>query len=139
MLKGSLVWSHWEQGSEGPLAVFRLDVPKESSHFAVNYCCVWNSLNEVSMQADGRTNAKAVSYHDTPGYRGELFINPVTGEIQRITIEAKLGSSDLITRAAISLQYGKVDIGGAHIPARFAVFLSPRTRIVPERVRAIRC
>ena len=37
---GKLTWSRWEQGAAGPLAVFGYSVPREQSHYEVEFCCV---------------------------------------------------------------------------------------------------
>ena len=38
--RSTLAWSHWEQGSSGPEAVFKFAVPKQKSHYEVDFCCV---------------------------------------------------------------------------------------------------
>jgi VWFA-related protein len=53
----------------------------------------------------------AQPFQDTPGYHGSLFINPSTGAILRVTLEAELKESDPITRAASVVEYGPVRIG----------------------------
>jgi VWFA-related protein len=115
--KGRVIWNRWQQTSTGPVAVFHYQVPKDASHFVVNYCCAWQNFissgtslaNRPIPFADRRT---PLTYHGTPGYHGDLYIDPATGTILRSTLEAELSHSDIIWRAAISVQYGKVDIGG---------------------------
>ena len=41
--QSKLAWSHWEQGPDGHIAVFRYSVPKDRSHYEVRYCCVASS------------------------------------------------------------------------------------------------
>src|SRR5580658_8966970 len=38
--QSKLSWKSWEQGVAGTEAVFSFSVPKEKSHYEVNYCCV---------------------------------------------------------------------------------------------------
>ncbi|HEY1895852.1 MAG TPA: hypothetical protein VGG62_06255, partial [Terracidiphilus sp.] len=45
--QSKLAWSHWEQGPSGPLAIFSYEVPREKSHYEVNYCCVANPASTV--------------------------------------------------------------------------------------------
>jgi hypothetical protein len=52
------------------------------------------------------------SYHGTPGYHGNLYLEPATGAVLRVTIESELKRSDPIMRAAVSVQYGPVEIDG---------------------------
>jgi hypothetical protein len=104
-LKGKVTWSHWEQMATGQAAVFRYSVPKEASHYVVNFCCL-----HVDTSLDVLSGSN--SYHGTPGYHGALYLDPATGSVLRITAEAELQRSDPITRAAISVQYARMEIGG---------------------------
>ena len=36
---GNLKWGHWEEGTDGPVAVFDFHVAKEKSHYQVTFCC----------------------------------------------------------------------------------------------------
>jgi hypothetical protein len=46
-----------------------------------------------------------------PGYHGSLWVDPVTGTILRITMDADTKGSGQFKRAAIMVQYGPVQIG----------------------------
>jgi len=35
--QGNLAWDHWEQGADGPQAVFHYTVPREESHYEVEF------------------------------------------------------------------------------------------------------
>ncbi len=114
--KGTLKWSHWEQSAAGPVAVYHYEVPHAASHYWVNYCCVRGSQDTAGAVAYGM-DAKAASsesdaYHGTPGYHGNLYLDPAAGAVLRVTIESDLKPSDPIMRAAISVQYGPVEIDG---------------------------
>ncbi len=99
---GTITWSHWEQTSEGLAAVFRYSVPKQASHYEVDLCCVWmTAANSV------------VSYRGKPAYHGFLWINPSTGAIVRVTLEAQFKDFDIPPRYGLMVKYGKVDIGGS--------------------------
>jgi VWFA-related protein len=94
-----LTWSRWEQGAGGTLAVFRFHVPAEESHFEVMYCCL--------PDGDGTSRFKMLA-----GYRGEIAIDPASGAILRLTSEAELYPGLPISRSAIQVEYGPVEIGG---------------------------
>ena len=92
---GSTTWARWERGSGGTLAVFRYRVPDQQSHYAVAFPCRSSDMGE-----------------NATGYHGEVAIDPETGAILRLTVQADppLGSS--ILQADIMVAYAPVDIGG---------------------------
>jgi hypothetical protein len=98
--QGKLAWSHWEQGTAGPRAVFTYAVPKAKSHYEVNYCCV---------QSENRNRV----FKQLSGYHGEMAIDPANGTILRLTVQAELGKADPIVKAEMLVEYGSVEIGGA--------------------------
>lgn len=102
--QNKLSWSRWEQGPAGPEAVFSYEVPKEKSHYEVNYCCVIDQAATVA--------ANVHPYRPIVGYHGELTIDPATGTILRIVAEADLKPTEPVVRAAIMVEYGPTDIGG---------------------------
>ena len=116
--KGILKWSHWEQTAAGPVAVFHYEVPQAASHYTVNYCCVRGSQNSAGavglygMDASNASLDGSDSYHGTPSYHGNLYLDPATGAVLRVTVESDLKPSNPIMRAATSVQYGPVEIGG---------------------------
>ena len=58
------------------------------------------------------TNQINDAYHGTPAYHGSIFVDPATGAILRITLDAELNPSEPITRNAVSIDYGTVEMGG---------------------------
>ncbi len=98
--QGKLAWSHWEQGAAGPLAVFSFAVPREKSHYEVEFCCV---------AAD---NGSYRVFQQFSGYHGEMAVDPANGAILRLTLEADLKPADKIVRSDILVEYGPVEIGG---------------------------
>jgi len=87
-----MAWDHWEQGSSGPLAVFRYSVSSERSHFAVTY---------------------ADEQPEYPAYHGEVAIDPASGAVWRITILATTSASDVFGESEIAVEFSSVKIGGA--------------------------
>lgn len=123
-LKGTVRWNRWEQVASGRIAVFHFVVPQAASHYNVDFCCARRELN---LQA----NAAPMSYHESPGYHGNLFFDPANGAIVRVTLEADLRDTHLIRRAAISIEYGRIEIGGANYvcPIRSVAILQDMTRL----------
>jgi len=89
---GAIIWSRWERGANGLLAVFHYDVPKSVSHYMV--------LDEESGSGE------------SPAYHGELAIEPGTGAIYRISLTAAGSESSVSRESDIFLEYGQVEIGG---------------------------
>jgi VWFA-related protein len=81
--------------------VFRYAAPKDKSHYEVRYCCVASSYG---LESD--------SFHQMSAYRGEIAVDAESGVIVRLTVEADLGANDPISRAAIAVEYGPVELGG---------------------------
>ncbi len=106
--EGSTLFDHWEQTMGGPAAVYRFSVPREFSHY------------EVSDQCQEHT-----SFHDTPGYHGELAIDPRTGAILRMMLEADSRSNDPVSHVASVVEYGPIVLGNqrSFCPLRSLTFM----------------
>ena len=102
--QSKLSWSHWEQGTDGQRAVFSYQVPKPKSHYEVVYCC-------IALQA-GTAAANVYPFRQLEGYHGEIAVDPTTGIIRRLTLQAELKADDPVVNAAIMVDYGPVEIGG---------------------------
>ena len=102
--QSKLTWARWEQGPSNLQAVFSYSVPKEKSHYQVNYCCV---AEEAAVRS-----ANVHPFQKVVGYQGELAVDPATGTILRLTVEAELKPADPIVKAGIMVEYGSVEIGG---------------------------
>jgi hypothetical protein len=105
-VKGKITWGRWEQGSDGTDAVFHYQVPKEKSHYVVQFCCTREDASE--------SFARNI-YSQQSAYRGEIAFNPETGAILRITAEAELTPGELVAKAAMVVEYGQVEIAGRSI------------------------
>jgi len=92
--KGSVTWSHWEQGASGVMAVFRYAVAERGSHYLV-----------------GISSVEMGNQHD-PAYHGEIAIDPADGSILRLTVVAEMKMGDPIEMADLLVNYGPVEIGG---------------------------
>jgi VWFA-related protein len=118
-----MTFSHWEQGADGRIAVFRYAVPKEKSHYEVAY---------RSFQGEDQS----LDFQQRSGYHGEVAIDATNGSILSLTVEADLDPGLPIVLADIMVEYGAVDIGGKtyRCPVR-SVSLSTARRIVVTRDR----
>ncbi|HEY1897671.1 MAG TPA: VWA domain-containing protein [Terracidiphilus sp.] len=147
-----IVFAHWEQTAAGLTAVFRYNVPQEASHYAV----VYGAQNEKVL---GRTqfgyggrerSAQQVAnipkenelktYSETPGYHGTIAIDPATGAVLRITIEAELSSGNPLRRAGTMIEYRPVTIGDRKFicPVRsLAISEEPTWMAVSQRSQAV--
>jgi VWFA-related protein len=117
-----LIWSRWVQGEQGKEAVFRYIVRAENPHYNVTHCCLVGGNTFVT----------------SPGYLGELAIDPGTGAILRLTMESEPGwipEPNLnpvlpVKGAAMMVEYGRVEIGGKR-------YICPHRSVVLMRVRTV--
>lgn len=101
----TLVWSRWDRDATHPQeAVFSYSVPRRNSHYEVNYCC-------VAAQA-GTYAANMYPYRALVGYHGTMTVDPATGTILRLILQADLKTGDPIVQADILVDYGPVTLGG---------------------------
>ncbi|HWE85685.1 MAG TPA: VWA domain-containing protein [Terracidiphilus sp.] len=125
LVNGKVQFSHWEQTPLGIAAVYQFEVPKADSHYQVHFCCLvsqsYAGRRTIGDRNVGRRAAETSNpahtqelqpFDATPAYHGSLSIDPGTGAIVRIAIEAELSTDDPIQRAATVVEYGRVSIGG---------------------------
>jgi len=107
--RGSIGWSHWESTDTGVVAgVFDYAVPAKASHYNVDFCCVKSTDIPNPLASSGMP----IPFHSRPAYRGEIFVDPTSGAILRVTLEAEMQSSDPITQAGVAIDYAPVTIEG---------------------------
>jgi VWFA-related protein len=127
LANGKIEFSHWEASPVGVVAVYHYSVPKVDSHYQVHFCCMVD--REFVGQAAGPQNRNRPGYHIgavnemktsgpkafdvTPAYHGTLAIEPTSGAIVRMTLDAELDPQDPIIRATTVVEYGRVVIGRA--------------------------
>lgn len=124
MAKQKVEFKHWEEIGARLAAVFRYEVPRDASHYAVSYCCTRDAKfvggpgsfygNPGRGQGPSPYLANSSDLHafvETPGYHGTVSIDPSTGTVLRITIEAELKKNERLMRAATAIEYGPVQIG----------------------------
>jgi VWFA-related protein len=111
-------WGHWEQNGTDRRAVFRYFVPADKSHYEISDCCL--------PEGDGTR-----PYRMVVGYSGEMAIDPATGELFRIKVQADLKPTLPTVRADIAVEYSPVMIGGKR-------YLCPVKAVSISRARTVR-
>jgi len=104
-LQGKITWGRWEQGASGKVAVFHYTVPNEKSHYLVQFCCYFDGFG-----SDGTPIMRVFS--ENTAYHGEIAFDPASGAILRIAMEAELTAGELVSKAAMLVEYGPTEIAG---------------------------
>lgn len=109
-------WLRWESINGKPTAVFAFSVPHKSSHLDVNICCFPN-INQTGIATfytattaaalggggngggvtgNFQTNTNWQDFKSTAPYHGELFVDPQSGSVIRLIVQAELKPSDVV-------------------------------------------
>jgi VWFA-related protein len=96
----TLQWSRWEKSAAGPVAIFRFDVAPDLHGFGVGFCC---------LALDG----SLTPYKQDASFRGEVAIDPTSGHILRLVVQARLEPRLPLQGSGIVVEYGPVSMGGA--------------------------
>jgi VWFA-related protein len=97
---GGLAWSRWEKiEGGGRRAIFRYEVSAQGSRYQSGGCCL--------PDGDG-----TIGFRRQTGYHGEIAIDPTSGAILRLTMQAYLGGFVPLNRSDIMIAYRAVEIGG---------------------------
>lgn len=119
---GKVVWSHWEQGESGPVAVFHYSVDEKHSHYSVGF---WALKGTPAGPTAGRQQT---------AYHGEIATDPSSGNVIRLTLEADIDPSLPVSRSDIAVDYSPVSIGGrAYMCPVHSVAIGSSWRIVTDR------
>ena len=130
---GTISWLRWEAVNGHVFAVFSFTVDKKKTHYAVNYCCFpdTDTAGEVrfSPHAGGGGAAPASTSPtakgtmqtvsswkpfkaSTQGYHGEFFIDPTTGTVIRMVVQADFKTSDFVHHEDTRVDYAPLPVGG---------------------------
>ncbi len=111
---GKIGWSGWEQSATGVDAVFHYEVPKQAAHYQIEFCCI---RNPVTGSLD--------TYRGKPGYHGSITVDPSSGAVLRLTLEADFDGLDDPPNFGLLVVYGEVEISGGSLmcPLKSAVVL----------------
>ena len=88
-------WARWEEGPNGPMAVFRFQVQQAESHYRTSMPTFLPLLDAM----------------DPTAYHGEIGIDPTSGTILRLVLQADPDLGSTLQRADIMVEYGPVVIG----------------------------
>lgn len=110
---GTLTFHHWEHEPSGLAAVYRYSVPEAQSHYNVNYSC------------------NKFPFHARPAYHGSIAIDPDSGAILRLTMQADWKPNDPISHVAAVIEYGPVEIAGRSYicPTRAVAFMVEESNV----------
>ncbi len=118
--KGKVTWGHWERIAGDPAAVFHYSVPKSASSYEVigyqqptaeEYANLKGGQGVAPIGTQLSSHSSNIKPTITkPGYQGSLWLDPATGTILRITIEADAKGGAPFQRASILVEYGPVQI-----------------------------
>lgn len=123
-----ITWLRWETVGSERLAVFSFAVNRKLSHYQVNYCCFPKTENvgsHIGMTPNGVSSGGKPPtsenfgtatffepFNSTVGYHGELFVDPETGTVVRLIVQAELKPTDFILQEDTRIDYGTVEVGG---------------------------
>jgi len=149
---GNMQWLRWELINGKRAAVYSFSVPAKQSRLAVDVCCfpkinqagVANFYSSTSGTALGgggggpgggvtgnfQTNTEWQNYKGTPAYHGEFFIDPESGIVVRMIVEAELKPSDVVHQLDTRIDYGPVKAGDRTLIAPVKTFVN--TVVVPN-------
>lgn len=92
-IHSKMTWAHWEQGADGPEAVFRYEVPEGKSHYRILFPYGDTFVSEL------------------PAYHGEIAVDPGSGNILRLSVVSDLKPPYQGIVTAIVVEYAPVVIG----------------------------
>jgi len=132
---GKLRWLRWETIDGKQIAVFAFAVPKEQSHYQVDYCCFpvgesTGSLGYEGVEPNFQTGTSWKPFKTVVSYHGEFFIDPDTGTIVRLITQAEFKPTDFVHREDQRIDYGAVDVGGKRFVLPVSSFTM--TEVVPN-------
>jgi hypothetical protein len=135
---GNMQWLRWELIEARPTAVYSFTVPRQKSKLALEVCCFPN-INQAGVATFYNATTAAVlggpgasgggvtgnfqtttEWHEfktTPAYHGRLFIDPDSGVVVRLIIEAELKPGEVVRQFDTRMDFGPVKAG----PASFVV------------------
>lgn len=105
----NLHFLRWEKSPARLVAVFHYDVDARNSHYRVDASC-----------------GKNMPFHSLPPYQGSISIDPQTGAILRLTMQAASQKKDPVFDVATVIDYGPVQLGDteAILPRRSLTFMT---------------
>jgi hypothetical protein len=122
---GSPKWLRWESINGQQTAVYSFAVDKKKAHYAVTYCCfpvtdttgtthVASPIGAAPGAAPGnmQNSVEWNTFKANTGYHGELFLDPATGTVLRLILQAQFKPSDFVHYEDIRTDFAPVTVGG---------------------------
>jgi hypothetical protein len=144
---GTINWLRWETINKKTAAVYAFSVDKKISHYAVSYCCFPSSEQTGRMTFSGGSSAGTLGSYTPKGnmqtnttydqhfnatvpYHGEIFVDPDTGIVVRLVLQAEFKTSDNVQQEDQRIDYGpvKVDAKAMILPIKLVI----NTEVVPN-------
>ena len=145
---GTISWLRWETINKKTTAVYAFSVDKKQSHYAVNYCCFPASEQTGVMHWSGTSSAGNMSgtytasgnlqthttydqyFKATVPYHGEIFVDPDSGIVVRLVLQAEFKSTDNVQQEDQRIDYGpvKVDATALVLPVKTVI----NTEVIPN-------
>jgi hypothetical protein len=133
---GSPKWLRWETLNGKQTAVYSFAIDKKKTHYAILYCCFPQTDTTgtshlggqgVSGAGGGKTlsgnmqnSADWHNFKTNAGYHGELFVDPDSGSVVRLIIQAEFKPSDFVHYENTRTDFEPRDISGKNyiVPVR---------------------
>jgi hypothetical protein len=142
---GTISWLRWETINKKTAAVYAFSVDKKISHYAVSYCCFPSSEqtgrmyygmpSQGNMKPAASGNMQTNTAYDqhfnaTVPYHGEIFVDPDTGTVVRLVLQAEFKTSDNVQQEDQRIDYApvKVDEKALVLPIKTVI----NTEVVPN-------
>ena len=127
---GHIAFLRWESVNGKNAAVFTFSVDKKKAHYQVQYCCFpdveqtgsarFGSAGQsvgspglgVSAGGNVQTTTEWHAWKATVPYHGELFVDPGTGVVVRLVLQADFKSSDVVHQEDQRIDYAPVNVDG---------------------------
>lgn len=147
---GKIEWLRWELVNGKPAAVYTFSVPEKKSHLALNVCC-FPSINQTGkaifytaltaptlgggasgggVTGNFQTSTEWHNFKATAPYQGKFFIDPATGIVVRMIVEAELNPSDVVHQVDTRIDYAPLKVGDKLLVVPVKRFIN--TEVVPN-------
>jgi hypothetical protein len=107
---GHLSWERWQLIDGRPVGVFFFAVDKTTSRYQVNYCCFLRQNSVRGTDAFTYLDSSYEPFKQTVPFHGAFFIDPETGAVVRLIMQAELSPSAPVHREDTRIDYGSVKV-----------------------------
>jgi len=124
---GKLEWQKWDTINGLQVGVFAFAVEKKQSRYQLKYCC----FADYDVKGGGVTPMMSAvewkPFAANEPYHGLLYVEPKTGSVLRMILQADMKQSDNIHQEDTRVEYATVTLGGKP-------YLMPKEQITLTRV-----